>query len=125
MNNAELPPPVACTLSAADFEDRTAALRRDLFPQIREIRELDSGYALRFADEPGMVKMLEEFVAFESGCCGFMSGQIERRDGESVWLVLVGPAGTKEFLAAGLPTGPLGDGAPPAAGCGCRSDRSR
>jgi hypothetical protein len=79
------------------------ALAADLFgTQAQERLDLPNGYAVRF--EPDAIEALARFVAKERRCCPFLSFtvDVEPNDGP-VWLEIVGPEGTREFLAADLP----------------------
>jgi hypothetical protein len=44
--------------------------------------------------------LLEEFIQLESECCRFLRFQLTVEPGGGpVWLELIGPPGTREFLA--------------------------
>lgn len=95
-------PPVACTLSQGEL-----AAHVDLFGGVAgralERRELEDGYALRFAPEPGLVPELAGLVEQERICCAFLRFRLSVEPGGGpVWLELTGPAGTRELLAAML-----------------------
>lgn len=92
-------PEVACTLSKARLAERREELRGGLIPRIRRVRELSDGYAFGLeltATDEGLAR---DFVAFESGCCGFASYDVVRDEAESVvWLSVRGPHGTKQLF---------------------------
>lgn len=92
-------PPIACTLTDARQRERQQQLQQRLSPMVREMVELEDGYALRFPGEPGSVRGLAELIVFERACCPFLSLELvaEAEEGP-VWLKLRGPAGTKAFL---------------------------
>jgi hypothetical protein len=97
--------PLVCVIDAIPENERPAhfALAAELFgTQAQERLDLPNGYAVRF--EPDAIEALARFVAKERRCCPFLSFtvDVEPNDGP-VWLEIVGPAGTREFLAADLP----------------------
>ncbi|HEX8695853.1 MAG TPA: hypothetical protein VF746_25785 [Longimicrobium sp.] len=94
--------PVACTLPEGEL-----AARADFFGEIAgralERRELEDGYALRFAPEPGLVPELAGLIEQERVCCAFLRFRLAVEPGGGpVWLELTGPAGAREFLAGVL-----------------------
>ena len=95
--------PVACTLAAEEMEGRRVDLLDTLAHAALERRELEDGYALRFAPEPGRVPELARVIEQERRCCAFLRFCLTVEPaGGPVWLELTGPAGTKEFLASML-----------------------
>lgn len=91
--------PIACTLTDAGQRERQQKLQQRLLPMVREMVELEDGYALRFPGEPRWVRELAELIVFERACCPFLSLELvaEAEEGP-VWLRLRGPGGTKAFL---------------------------
>ncbi|HEX7183092.1 MAG TPA: hypothetical protein VF756_14715 [Thermoanaerobaculia bacterium] len=91
--------PVACSLSDPELKEREAGTLRRVRERIEEVRELEAGYALRFAAEDGALEDLFEVIRLERKCCPFLRfGLVVPPGGEPVWLELTGPEGTKEFL---------------------------
>ena len=93
--------PLACDMSAIAAEQRSVHLAksRELFLQIREMRELADGYEFRFEDETELLKKLVDFVSLEKLCCPFLNFGIEvEAENGSVWLRLTGREGVKEFI---------------------------
>ena len=92
-------PPASCTLPAEDLKKRRAELNAGLAKKIAEVRELEQGYALRFAPTPEIVEELARFIDFERGCCSFLdlALRVEKGDGP-VWLDLTGADDAKAFL---------------------------
>jgi len=58
-----------CSLSEEELAVRRAALGRGLLAKVRERRALRDGMLFRFDVSPGMREALDEFLAFERGCC--------------------------------------------------------
>lgn len=71
----------------------------ELFSRIEEFRELANGYEFRFANGPGLLMKLAEFVSLEKLCCPFLGFAIEvEPEGGAVWLRLTGRDGVKAFI---------------------------
>ena len=77
------------------------ALTESLVAAALEMREHENGLSLRFANEPGRLKQIAEFIERESLCCPFLnfSLDIEPEQGP-IWVKLTGPGGVKELLLA-------------------------
>jgi hypothetical protein len=72
-----------------------------LFASAQEVRPMESGWALRMAEEPGTLRALAEFLIVNRLCCPhLLQAVIVEPRGGAVWLQLSGPDGTKEALAA-------------------------
>lgn len=95
--------PTACLLSEPELDDRTDDFRRTLQPLIREVNEVERGWALRFDASDEIIVLLAEWIALERTCCGFMqfTMRVGERDGP-VWVELTGQEGTKEMLRSVL-----------------------
>ncbi len=90
---------VACSLPSERLQTRREELRTGLIPRIRRVRELADGYAFGLDLTPKDEAEARDFAAFESGCCGFASFNVERDEAESmVWLSVRGPRGTVEIF---------------------------
>ena len=88
-------------IPAAERPAHFALLTRLLGEHAREREDLANGYAIRFDAEA--FDDIARFVTNERRCCPFMSFTIElSADSGPIWLRLSGPAGTRDFLAAGL-----------------------
>lgn len=97
--------PIACRLSPEEAEawrERMPALVTEL----REVRELEDGFALRYHGADGWrdrLRMLADFVEGERACCPFFRFEIvlEAERGP-IWLRLRGRPGVKEYVASEL-----------------------
>jgi hypothetical protein len=85
--------PIACTLSAADYEQRMrdiAALGHDALLDAGT----DGGRAtLRFSDHPGVRERLQAIVAAEGACCSFLDLSLSDADGALVLAIAAPPDG--------------------------------
>ena len=91
--------PVACEMTAIPQAQRQAHIEtsKELFSQIQEFRELENGYAFRFAQD--VLVKLAQFVELERLCCPFLNFVVEvEEDGGPVWLRLTGRDGVKAFI---------------------------
>ena len=92
--------PIACDMSVLSPAQREMhlATSRELFSNLKEIRELSNGYEVRL-DAPNVILEAAEFVTLEKLCCPFLNFSIvvEAESGP-VWLRLTGREGVKEFL---------------------------
>lgn len=93
--------PVACTLTADALADRRTGVLAPLGRAVLERREVEDGWAFRFAPEPGRVEALARVVEMERACCAFLRFRIQVEPaGGPVWLELTGPPAAKEMIAA-------------------------
>ncbi len=67
---------------------------------VERVEELPSGYALVFATTAYTRNAIDEFIAFEQHCCAFMTYTLVHHSPEQLTLELIGPEGTKQFLAS-------------------------
>jgi hypothetical protein len=94
-----MPLPVACTLSAPELREREQTVLARIRDQVREVRDLDSGYALRFAPEDAVLPGLATLIELERQCCPFLQFELKVLPASGpIWLELSGPEGTREFL---------------------------
>ena len=95
--------PVACNPAAltAEQQDRQRALLGQLSADVKEVRELDDGYAFGHTPDRGVLLTIAEFVANERLCCPFFEfGLTVERDGGPVWLRITGEGEAKRVLEA-------------------------
>lgn len=63
------------------------------------MRDLDSGYALRFAPEDALLPDLATLIDLERQCCPFLTFDLKVLPANGpIWLELTGPEGTRDFL---------------------------
>ena len=100
--------PVACDWSALtpDQQERQRSLYRRLREDVREVRELDDGYAFRHSSNGDVLLDLAEFVAIERLCCPFFDFALTvERGGGPVWLRITGEGEAKHVLEAEMGLG--------------------
>ena len=90
---------IACNLSERELALRGETLRRDVFALAEETRELEDGFAYRFANSADWIAKLIEFATTERQCCSFFQIELVFEPGLGpIWLRLRGPAGVKQFI---------------------------
>jgi mercuric ion transport protein len=90
---------VACSLSEERQAERRKELRSGIMSRVRRVRELPDGYAFGLGLDPADEAEAQDFVAFESQCCGFANYEVRRDEAQStLWLSVRGPGGTKTFV---------------------------
>ena len=95
--------PVVCDRSAltAEQRERHQGLDRRLRADVREVVELEDGYAFRHSPDGAVLLAVAEFVALERLCCPFLEFKITvGRDGGAVWLRMRGAGQAKGVLEA-------------------------
>ena len=103
-NDPDAEPTIACLieLDSSGFEPtpRHQTLAKAVVSDFLEVRESDTGYALRYPNTSASIMTLAEWITIERGCCDFLDFQIHIEPAEGpVWLSLSGGAGVKELLA--------------------------
>jgi hypothetical protein len=83
-------PPIACSLTAADYRQRVADTGQVARDALRERRPIDGGARFAFDETADIRQRLEAFVAAESTCCPFLTMRLES-DGDQLLLEVTGP----------------------------------
>ena len=96
--------PFACNRLALTPEQRKRHFD-ELGPKLRalkkSVRELPSGYEFEFSPDSNTVQLVAEWAIGERACCPFFDIDIRlEREGGSLWLVLTGREGVKQFIEA-------------------------
>jgi hypothetical protein len=100
--------PVACNLAAltAAQQERLEALYRELWADVKEVRELANGYAFRHSLDRAVLLAIAEYVAYGRLCCPFLDfGLTVEREGGPVWLRMTGEGEAKRVLEADMGIG--------------------
>jgi hypothetical protein len=97
--NPRMETAVACKLTDRELRERKDTSLRKLLARVEEVKDLDSGYALRFPTDDSVLVDLVEVVRLERQCCPFLRFRIEVAPADGpIWLELAGPEGTRDFL---------------------------
>jgi len=94
-------PVLACNSAAIPKEVRPLhqANTKRIFTSVQEVRELETGYALRLADETDLLQTVVAFLRYERLCCPFFHFKLEMEpDQGPVWLHITGVIDVKDFL---------------------------
>lgn len=92
--------PIACVLGALDAtqRDREAVLLDEHLTSIREVKELDDGYAFRYAADVALFGRMAELVALEHRCCPFLDFELQWSRAADPWLQVRGGSRVKSFV---------------------------
>ena len=107
MQNPSLDPPsstvIACTLTAADFQDRRQAwLKVGKF--ITASTTIPGGVSFEFANATGVAESLTELVRLEAECCAWMSLALtDSPAGTHLAITAMGPSGVQAVRASFAP----------------------
>ena len=92
--------PIACTLTATEFQSRRADLLAGLLMTAEESEATEVGYRFRFAASSETLAKIAAVIDAERQCCRFLRFQLTvEADLGPLVLEVTGPAGTGEFLA--------------------------
>ena len=95
--------PLSCKLTSEEHQERKATVLASLRKQVLERKELDNGFAYRFAGSDGTVAELSRFIETERECCPFFVFDLDvAEDKSTAWLSLTGPEGVKEVIKTEL-----------------------
>jgi hypothetical protein len=91
--------PIVCEMGVFSPQQRRRydTLAKKLRAAALEIREVETGYAMRLSDAKISVPEAGEWMLLESKCCPFLEIALEP-EGGALWMRLSGRAGVKEFL---------------------------
>jgi hypothetical protein len=90
--------PIACTLSAAQYHDRTGELAALAARALRSREQTADGERLVFADSADTERELRAVIAAESRCCAFLRMDLQRADAGLV-LDIAGPQDARPIIA--------------------------
>ena len=91
--------PIACTLSEDELTERKDGVLARILAQCETTDELDDGYALQFPGSAEIVSELAQVIAFERGCCSFLTFELVCAPEQGlITLRLRGPQGVKELM---------------------------
>ena len=93
--------PIACLLTEPELQERRRVVLRKFRSAVIEIKELENGYSYSLPADDERLSELANLVNLERLCCPFLRFNIAvEPSGAPIVLEILGPAGTKEFLAA-------------------------
>jgi hypothetical protein len=69
-----------------------------LIQAIESVQEVEHGYQFTFPNETEFISKIAEFISNERLCCSFLDFSLNVTNGRPLFLSLLGPAGTQEFL---------------------------
>ena len=93
--------PFACSLTALTAAERAhhSDLSKELHSAVKDVRELDNGYAFQLSGEAKTISMVAEWISLERLCCPFFTFQLEvASESKPMWLRMTGREGVKEFM---------------------------
>ena len=91
-----------CSLPDDARQDRSTMFRTSILPHVMRREALANGWALEFDYNLSMEKTLEDFVAFERGCCGALMWTLARPSHRVLRLSIEGlPPDSPFFLEMG------------------------
>lgn len=91
-------PPIACSLSAADYRERLDEIAEVGRSSLIDVEERPHEGVLRFRNSPSALDRLREIVSKEAACCAFLSLALRASDSEVV-LTVRGPAGARPVVS--------------------------
>ena len=101
--HAEVPPPIACSLSEPELAERRRELTREVFGGALGVEDLEDGYEFVYPGSVRWATRLVEIINAERACCPFFAFELRFEPGGGPILLRVrGPGGAKEFVEAGL-----------------------
>ena len=91
--------PVACTLSGPELADRREVVEEMFGGRLRDT-ELEDGHEFVFPGDGEWAARLTEFIAFERGCCAFLTFELLfEPEGGPIHLLIREPEGAKGIVA--------------------------
>jgi len=86
-----------------DIKERRDELLSVVLDAVKQVKELDNAYVLRFASNQETFILLSDWLQLECKANPFLRCQLvaESNNGP-IWVELSGPAGTKDFLMSEL-----------------------
>jgi hypothetical protein len=86
-------------LSNEEAQEMRLELISRMLDSIKQVREIDSGYALRFGASAQDLVMVSEWIQVERICNPFLRFKLSvESNGGPISLEMAGPSGTQDFL---------------------------
>ena len=93
------PQPLACLLKGAEQFERKEALKEEIFSQVLDIEEMESGYLFKFKDADHFLLKLADYVKVEQACCPFFKFDFTVLPyNKGIVLMVSGPAEAKQLI---------------------------
>ncbi len=86
---------VACTLTDAKLFERKEKLVKEIFSDVTEIQEIDTGFIFNFKYEENFILKLTDYILAENKCCPFFQFDIRLKAKNDVLLKITGPPKAK------------------------------
>ena len=91
--------PLVCSMIGAELAEQKALLKKEIFSQIIEIKEVENGYVFKFEDTGDMLLKLTDYIMIEKACCPFFNFDFSIQPyGKGLELKVSGEKGVKEML---------------------------
>ena len=88
---------LTCKLTSPELQTRKMQVIAALKSKVLVSREVHNGYEYKFESTDKMLDQLTEFIKSERLCCDFFDFTISIKK-ETVWLLISGPEGAKDFI---------------------------
>ena len=96
--SADVPIPIACTLTPGELGERRSALLPGLVAHATAAEPRTDGYRLQFHASAELLHAVADVLEAERHCCRFLRFELVVDGGESLTLNVSGPEGTRAFL---------------------------
>ncbi len=89
-----------CNLAPAEQVERREAIRSDILSRTLSRERTEEAWVLAFADEPGLIATLAEYIQLEQACCSFLRFEmIVEPHGAGTQLKLGGEPEALDFIS--------------------------
>lgn len=86
-------------LSTEEAQEMRGELITRMLDSIKQVREIDSGYVLRFGSSSQDLVMVSEWIQVERLCNPFLRFRLSvESNGGPISVEMAGPSGTQDFL---------------------------
>jgi hypothetical protein len=90
---------LVCKLIGEELREKKELLKKEIFSQVKEVKEVSSGYILKFDDKNDILLKLTDYVMVEKECCPFFTFDFNvQPNAKGVSLKISGSDGAKEML---------------------------
>jgi hypothetical protein len=101
MTSQQSDPILACNIHAIPKELRSVhqANTKRVFASAQEVREKETGYAVRLPNAPDLLQTVVAFLSYEQLCCPFLRFDLEIHPEQGpIWLSMTSAVDVKSFL---------------------------
>ncbi len=96
--NSDIDKSLVCLLTGAEQVKRKQILQKEIFSQVKKVKEIEDGYIFYFKYEEEFLMRMTDYVIAENNCCPFFTFETKLHSKNDVGLKITGSSEAKEMI---------------------------